>query len=170
MKAEEKSCGGKSCFELCYDILGQVISILDVVTDIIVCIQYYQNDRMIFFGISISILMLALIAYDMVFMINYHNEDKLYRVILLFFAMLPLSPFIPFIFYLSTDPQSKFSKFMENNCCFDIKVYNRIYKNKNTSKLKQFMEEKLVKHLGFIVEALVEGIHHVFISMNPCTH
>ena len=167
------SCSGQSSLAAGYDILGQIISILDVTTDVIVCIQYYQNDRMTFFGISISILILALIAYDMVFIINYSNENKIYRSVLLFFAMIPLSPFIPFILYLSTDPESKFSNLMENNCCFQIKVYNRIYKNKNTSKLKQFMEEKMMKHLGFIVEALVEGTLYAFISINeanPCTN
>ena len=47
------------CLGKCYDLLAQTISVLDFATDVIVCIQYYQSDRMVFFGISISILILA---------------------------------------------------------------------------------------------------------------
>ena len=152
--------GKESCFALLYDILGQIISVLDVTTDVIVCIQYYQNDRMIFFGISVSILILALIAYDIVFMINYCDERALYRKIGLFLIMLPISPLIPYILYLTVDRDSILSNCLKKGCCFEIDIYDRVYKDENTSKLRQFMEEKVNKHLGFIVEALVEGIYY----------
>ena len=165
----------QSCLALVYDILGQIISVLDVTTDVIVCVQYYQNDRMVFFGISLTILLLALIAYDIVFMMNYCDERKLYKQIALFLTMLPISPLIPYILYLTVDSDSILSKCLDKNCCFELGIYNRIYKDKNTSKLRQFMEEKVMKHLGFIVEALVEGkysVSHFIIKsiFHPCTY
>ena len=157
MPCNKKPCGDQSLFALLYDILGQIISVLDVTTDVIVCIQYYQNDRMVFFGISISILILALIAYDIVFMFIFSDENKICGVIGLFLMMLPLSPLIPYILYFSTDSNSRFSLFLKKICPFDLWLENRIYKDDTQSKLKQFMEEKVMKHTGFIVEALVEG-------------
>ena len=47
------------CLGKCYDILAQSISILDVATDVWVCVAFYNADRMVFFGISLSILILA---------------------------------------------------------------------------------------------------------------
>ena len=166
MAAKKQSCGA-----LIYDILGQIISILDVVTDIIVCIQYYQNDRMVFFGISITILILALIAYDTLFMIQYNGEDTYVKIFALFLVILPFSPLIPFVLYLSTDPESRFSKMLKYICCFEIDIENRIdYIDKDNSKLRQFMYEKFIKHSGFIVESLVEGIAYILMySSYPCT-
>ena len=168
-KGNKSSKCGNKCFGYSYDILAQVISILDVVTDIIVCVQYYQKDRMVFFWISFIILMLALIAYDVAFMINFCDEDKISRKIALFLVMLPLSPFVPFLFYFTTDKKSKFSLIFKNICCFDIWIDNRSSVSNDVSKLRQFMEKKIKKHLGFIVEALVEGIYHIHLPFHPCT-
>lgn len=147
---------GFECLGVCYDVLAQVISILDVVTDIIVCVQYYQKDRMVFFGISITILLLALIAYDFVFMINLSEERKLGRL-WLFLTMLPISPLIPFILYFTANSGSKAAIWFKDMCCFKIRLKIR-HTSKDKSKLRQFMENKMRKHLGFIVEALVEGM------------
>ena len=159
MEAGNKQCNNATCLGLCYDILAQLISILDVTTDIIVCIGYYQKDRLAFFGISITILLLALIAYDIAFLMNFNEEDKIGRRILFFLVMLPISPFVPYLLYFTADNKSKFSKFLEDQlCCFDIRISNRSSVDTDSSKLRQFMESKIEKHLGFIIEALVEGI------------
>ena len=54
-----------------YDILTICISIADVTTDIIVAIDFYNNGRMTFFWISLTILILAQCAYAMAFGIEY---------------------------------------------------------------------------------------------------
>ena len=168
MKSKEKrSCGNESCLGIFYDILAQIISILDVTTDVIVCIQYYEKDRMIFFWISLSILLLALISYDITFMINLGDESG-WRSVGLFLTMFPLSPFIPYILYFTADPESKFSKWFKRSCCFNIWLEDRKSVPSNVSKLRQFMEEKVMKHLGFIIEALVEGKCNV-LFIYPCT-
>ena len=47
-----------------YDILTILISIADVATDIIVLIDFYNKERMAFFWISFSILILAQCSYS----------------------------------------------------------------------------------------------------------
>ena len=158
MKSKENGCGNyHNCLALGYDILGQVISILDVITDVVVCVQYYQRDRMIFFWISLTILLLALLAYDITFMINFSNERGM-RKVALSLIMLPLSPFIPYLIYFTADPNSAASRICKNLCCFKTSLGKEQSVPENVSKLRQFMEAKVTKHLGFIVEALVEGI------------
>eukprot|EP01083_Nonionella_stella_P093884 263341_1 len=155
----------QSCFGILYDILAQVISILDVATDIIVCIEFYQKERFVFFCVSLTILCLASLAYDIAFMINYNNESKIIRKALLFILVLPISPLVPFFMYFTADPKSKLSKFTNDNCCFKIYMSDRKTTASDVTKLKQFMEAKLKKHLGFIIEALVEAFPQAILQM-----
>ena len=65
----EVEVGQKVC-NVGYDLLTILVSIADVVTDVIVLIDFYNKDRMIFFGISLAILILAQCAYTMAFSIK----------------------------------------------------------------------------------------------------
>ena len=161
MAEKKKCCNNSSCLALLYDVLGQVISILDVTTDIIVCVQYYQKDRMVFFGISLTILCLALFAYDFIFMVNHSRESsRSWKNLALFMVMLLISPLIPFLMYFLANPDSKVGIVIKEYFCFDIKLGSSDQWNeKDKSRLKKFMRQKVSQHLGFIVEALVEGIY-----------
>lgn len=66
----------KSSCNLGYDILTILISIADVATDIIVLIDFYNKDRMTFFGISLSILILAQCSYSIAFMARFNTLDE----------------------------------------------------------------------------------------------
>eukprot|EP01083_Nonionella_stella_P175374 610516_1 len=153
-----------SCLTISYDVLGQVISVLDVTTDIIVCIGFYQKDRMVFFGISLTILCLALIAYDMAFVLRFSRE-KNGGDLALFACLLPVSPFLPFVFYFTDSNDKPLSKFLEKHCCgFNIKM-DPPWAPEDASKLRKFMESKVEKHLGFILEALVEAFPQAILQM-----
>ena len=54
-----------------YDILTILISIADVATDVWVLIDFYNKDRMVFFGISFAILILAQCSYSIAFALRY---------------------------------------------------------------------------------------------------
>eukprot|EP01084_Bolivina_argentea_P227906 384993_1 len=164
-KEDNKASDKSAPFGILYDILAQVISILDVTTDVIVCIQYYQNDRMIFFGISLAILCLACIAYDITFTGTYCDETKICKKIAFFLVVLPISPFVPFLMFFTSDPTSALSKYLNNQCCFNMYFGDRVSTDENSSKLRQFMEAKIMKHIGFIVEAFVEAFPQAVLQM-----
>eukprot|EP01084_Bolivina_argentea_P310325 536961_1 len=155
----------QSCFGKLYDILAQVISILDVTTDIIVCIEFYQNDRMIFFNISLTILCLALIAYDIAFIQQFSCESNCFKQIGLFLTLIPISPLIPLIFYYAGYDSTKFGNLIENYYCFNIYFERQSTDNESASKFKQFYENKVSKHLGFILESLVEAFPQAILQM-----
>eukprot|EP01084_Bolivina_argentea_P128008 226341_1 len=163
-KRNKKCCSCETCFGKSYDILAVVISILDVSTDIIVCIEFYQKDRMIFFGISIAILMLALLAYDLAFVFRFSREYYPAPQICLMICLLPFSPCLPFVFYFTDSRDRHLSIFIENNCCFDIEMEDPLIPD-DASKLRRFMEAKIAKHLGFILEALVEAFPQAILQM-----
>ncbi len=58
-----------------YDILTIFISIADVTTDLMVLVSFYSSNRMTFFWISFSILLVAQIGYLIVFMLSFELGD-----------------------------------------------------------------------------------------------
>eukprot|EP01083_Nonionella_stella_P173862 601014_1 len=160
----KSSISCSSCFSTLYDILGQIISILDVSTDIIVCIGFYQNDRMAFFGISLTIILLALIAYDVSFVCRFSRGSQA-DDICLFICLIPLSPLLPFVFYFTASRDTTLAKFLESHFCgFNI-TFDSHSISKDASKLRIFMEKKLSRHFGFIIEALIEAFPQAILQM-----
>ena len=149
------SCG--KFVEKSYDVMTQLISILDVCTDIIVCVEFYQKDRHIFFALSLSILLLALVAYSGAFASKFSSDYQMHLKLGLFVSVLPISPCLPFLMFHAADkPNGFISSWMEDHWCFDV-IFNRSHTSENASRFKQFFESKVDKHLGFILESLVEG-------------
>ena len=64
-----------TCCSVGYDVLTIFISIADVVTDVIVLIDFYNKDRMAFFIISIIILILAQCSYSIAFGARFNTVD-----------------------------------------------------------------------------------------------
>eukprot|EP01084_Bolivina_argentea_P109404 195565_1 len=62
-------------FNNLYDILTISISIADVTTDLMVLISFYHSNRMTFFWISFTILVIAQIGYLIVFIFSFEIED-----------------------------------------------------------------------------------------------
>eukprot|EP01083_Nonionella_stella_P215855 776484_1 len=161
---QKEPLGIGQCVGRLYDILAQVISILDVTTDIMVCYQFYVQDRMIFFGISLAILILALMSYSVLFVYTFSTEYRFCRELALFMVLLPVSPLIPFVFYYSDQPDSRLPTFLKENCCFTLSFHG-VSHSKNASKFKQFFESKIQRHAGFIIESLVEAFPQAILQM-----
>ena len=85
-----------------YDMLTILISIADVVTDIIVLIDFYNKDRMVFFGISLGILILAQCGYAI--MVSFRFAYDYWSgclVFLCFCVMLPFGTLGAFCIYFA---------------------------------------------------------------------
>ena len=67
---EETICAQK-CFKYLYDLMTVLISIADVTTDIIVLLAFYQQDRHVFFIISLCILIVSHIADSILFLFRF---------------------------------------------------------------------------------------------------
>ena len=73
---DDESFTSKWCNTI-YDGLTIFISVADVSTDIIVLISYYNDDRMVFFWLSSTILLLSQIGYIVLFIISFTVGDLL---------------------------------------------------------------------------------------------
>eukprot|EP01084_Bolivina_argentea_P266552 452125_1 len=149
----------KRCISLFYDILTVSVSMLDVVTDVLVMMQFYQKERIVFFIASLTILIIAQLTYILSFWGRHHRRNSPLLSISLFFLLIPLSPFISFLFYIVADEQ-RYKLLIENTFCLNKLIYNNPYSSyvdNDKSELKQWMQMKLYKHIGFIIESLFEA-------------
>ena len=170
-----------SCATRAYDILAQVISVLDVTTgltcstfpdhwydsqscfntaDIWVCVSFYLDERKVLFALSLTILVLALVSYTAAFVNQFSGSGQFVPQVTLFFLALPLSPILPFVFFYADETQEYVSRLF--HCCgISIQRHRRSAPTSSATKFKQFFEEKIEKHMGFILESLIEGIQYI---------
>ena len=147
----------KSCFDLSYDLLTISISFADVVTDIIVLIDFYQKDRIIFFIISLVILILAQCAYSVAFAANFETFDKWkwYNNIIAFFLIMPFGSMVAFCIYMDQNgyiPQILYDTFgLGHDPWFSPKA--------DDGDLTKWIKTKLNKHLGIVKISIYIYVH-----------
>ena len=152
------------CMGKVYDVIAFIISSLDLVTDVLVMIRWYQQGRFGYFYISLFILMLSQIVYAMAFAKKVGKNASLIKKLTLFLISLPFAPIISFVLYST----AQFSK----DCFFNkalfacLKVNNDIAFDKSTyekeASIKQWAHEKFAKHYGFLLEAFFESFPQVW--------
>ena len=160
---EQSSC--ERSINIFFDILAALISISDVATDVIVTYNFYINDQMTFFGLSLTFIILAQLSYCFAFLIVIASEDSPCRAFLLFLCLLPISPVLSFIFFLTEDPNSPTSEFLKEYMWFNVSL-GETYIDKTKSKLRQWMKKKLRKHMGFIMESCIEAFPQSIIQIS----
>ena len=131
------------CIDVLYDVLTVVISIADIVTDVIVCVSFYTNQRITFFAISVTILIIAQLAYAVLFIWRFNAESKhrhICSLMLLFLCLLPFGTLVSFIVYLTDDPDSSFSQKFAEWTGYDVKhTLKRNRLKKSDGKMQQWI-------------------------------
>ena len=144
---------------LIFDIIAAIVSLLDLATDLIILVTWYQNDRMIFFWISLSILLLAQMSYITIFYYNHGTWDNVCHSIISVIFTIPFAPILSFIFYIVSDKESVLRKILDSKCCLCFNFeWGENYVDTQSSPQQQYLSDKLYKHLGFLLEAMIEGI------------
>lgn len=57
----------EKALDIAFDLASTALSFLDIITDFAVLINFYQNGDMVYFGISLSFLVITQIAYAKLF-------------------------------------------------------------------------------------------------------
>ena len=151
-----------------YDVLTATISLLDLITDICVLIQFWNDEQYGFFYTSLAILCFAQFSYSFVFTALYSEESKFLTNIAMILLFMPLGPLMGFIMYFTSDRDTKLSKLIHKICCFRINFDSNVPINPNAPKLRQWMQKKIIKHIGFIIEACIESFPERYKIYSPC--
>eukprot|EP01084_Bolivina_argentea_P001351 2498_1 len=140
-----------------YDLFTIIVSLLDVITDVMVMIGFYNQNRMVFFWSALIILIIAQLSYIIAFWMFHGKKDDFVMGICLLCFAIPCAPCLSFLFYFAADESLYINKYILKSdlcCCLDL---NDVSINRSASPLQQWMREKVHKHFGFIMEALFEA-------------
>ncbi|ETO20755.1 hypothetical protein RFI_16459 [Reticulomyxa filosa] len=169
-----------------FDVYSILVSVADVVTDVLVMQQYYDNGAMVFFWIGVTNLIVAQLCYCFVFMIRYGKDNCGHRI-LTFVLALPFAPLLSFVFYWASLPNNVLSRwFRKIGLTPHEYSTNKVQKKtkqrrrrrggggggggkeeeeEEGQELSAWLEERLYKNMGFILEAMVEAFPQSLLQM-----
>ena len=164
-----------------FDILTILISLADVVTDIIVLYQWHSDGHFTYFWISLGILSAANLSYYILFVRRLWDvNNNLLAFCCNIFIVLPLSPLIPYCIYFYESPHfcSRFTDFV-NKIVFEYTTYPsatglppellRALQQMDDVHFdlmfKKLVRHKLDCHIGFILETFLESFPQSILQM-----
>lgn len=159
-----------------YDVVTACISVADITTDVLVISNFYQKKQLTFFWIALSVVIIAQLSYAVAFYMSYIDDDpkcnKKWSILqrcAWFMVGVLFSPIMSFIFYFTSDETMYLGKIFKNKLRLYVPKAKNINnefrhdwvkeedKNKTErSKISEWIEVKMRKHLGFIMEAAIE--------------
>ena len=84
------------------DLLVVLFSLVDIFLDLAVCQQFYANDQMEFFYISVLIFFFAQFSYCFLFVATWGKHLSPGKKVLVFLVTLPVGQLIPFFTWIET--------------------------------------------------------------------
>ena len=164
---KEQKCNCLSdcnCSNEFYDVINIIITVLDLITDILVMIEFYNAGRMAFFILALIFVLVANICYTMAFIIKFADSSRAPNPCVLFCCLLPISPFMPYILYCASlpdnfcskeiFPQFGFTKDEAGDKCWD-----------NEISYQEWAEAKFKTNMGFIIEGLIQSFPEAMIQV-----
>ena len=148
-----------------YDTITVLVSLADVITDIVVLVGFYTNDRMAFFGISLSILILSQCAYTLVFILRFHVMENYSeaQTASIFCCMLPFGSLVSFcLFFVELDYDIT-QEYGGTGFCGPFLRYLDLSNEEffpvlaTDSDITKWVIRKICKHIGFVLEAAIEA-------------
>lgn len=137
-----------------FDVFTVLLSVTDVVTDVLVLIEMRRLGYETLFSISLSIFALSQISYTVMFVNLFASDQVPHKKALCFLVVLPLAQFVPFFNWLESLHLAPVVHVMEK---LGLEASDEP-KRSDEKGFKEAIEGKLRSHLGFIMEAFVEAI------------
>ena len=153
-----------------FDIISAIVSLLDLSTDIVIIVGWYSQNRMVFFWISVSILICAQLSYIAVFYFDHGRFDNLYRSFTSLLFTIPLSPILSFIYYLVAEDGSITRDFIDKHLKCYYFTWHSPHVDTEASPEMQYLNAKLYKNVGFILEALVEAFPQSILQLTSIVY
>eukprot|EP00603_Paraphysomonas_imperforata_P004585 CAMPEP_0114422778 /NCGR_PEP_ID=MMETSP0103-20121206/5792_1 /TAXON_ID=37642 ORGANISM="Paraphysomonas imperforata, Strain PA2" /NCGR_SAMPLE_ID=MMETSP0103 /ASSEMBLY_ACC=CAM_ASM_000201 /LENGTH=722 /DNA_ID=CAMNT_0001591387 /DNA_START=161 /DNA_END=2329 /DNA_ORIENTATION=+ len=148
------------------DLLVVTFSIVDIFLDLAVCQQFYANDQMEFFYMSVLIFFFAQFSYCFLFVATWGKHLTPTKKVLVFICTLPVGQLIPFFTWIET-----FRITWLDNALTDLGLQptacggaardmerEEDEQHAGSDMLWGYIQTKYQAHAGFLAEALAEAI------------
>lgn len=148
--------------QVVYDFFCATVTISDVASNAYICMEFYCQDRMVFFWICVGVFVIAQICYAVLFTslyglkVRYPDNDVPY-IVACFLCILPFSQLVPWIVWIGA---FKFRWFDALWKFLGLEVRNDAenQKHKTQDRLKNYILTKVHTHAGFTVESIVVSV------------
>ena len=148
------------------DTLLAILSMLDFVTDIIVLINWYNENEMVFFGIGISFIIIAQLSYSCIFhMVHQPSTGKALSIQIL--CTIPCLPFLQIAWTLVIRSQSVLRKIIAKICCCFSMQWNDFYATDDWGSARANAHHAAVTWLGTLCLRNVLYITHGVLESLP---
>lgn len=155
---------------LLYDLFCAAVNVSDVASDIVICVQFYLQDQLVFFWLCIAIFAIAQICYSVLFTALYGTKyrdthaKKVRAACLCFLCILPFGQVVPLIVWIGAFKFKWFDKICE---CLGLEVRDDVKNEAAHSEdpLKNYIMMKVVTHGGFMIESIVESVPQSILQM-----
>ena len=149
-----------------YDFSAAIISIIDVITDVLVTYEFWLLGRKVYFGIAVGIFILAQFCYAMLFTIAYGENLRRDRSrALCFMCIFPIAQIVPVFLWLDSLNIAAVKKLLKQLHLSEhvIDIDKQCPKNKDP--LQFWLEQKFMSHGGFMIEAAIEAFPQSILQM-----
>ena len=151
------------CGSIFYDGLTIFISFADLGTDLWMLYQYYNKGRKPFFIIGLIIIIIAQLAYCFVFINEFTRDYNTWKKLRLLLKIFPFSWILGVVMYLSEENQWFHDIIMAKT--FGLTVNKSYTRDVTKSDAYNWVQEKLNKHIGFILESICEAFPASILQM-----
>ncbi|ETO24032.1 hypothetical protein RFI_13127 [Reticulomyxa filosa] len=156
-------------WSFCFDCFVFMVSFFDFATDLLVMRQYYARNLTKFFWIGMSNLLFTQLCYCFVFIKRY-VDGGLKRKLIVLLCVFPISPLLCIIFYCASFPTNIVSTLFRKIGLSPDEYWPRIYmysmNNTEAVDPKKWVDEKLFKNIGIVLEGTIEAIPQILIQMS----
>ena len=140
-----------------HDAFTALASVSDVIFDVLVVREFYQDGRTGFFLAGLAIFVLAQASYAFLFTATYASHARPAQRALCFVLAFPLAQLIPLFCYLETLELPWVQRFLTSfglRCSASADPGH----TDGSDSLWRTFRSKFIAHSGFLVEALVEAV------------
>jgi hypothetical protein len=148
------------------DVIVVIFSVVDIALDLLVCKQFYLQERMTFFYLSVAIFVIAQLSYSFLFVATWGKKLSPSAKICTFLLVLPFGQFVPFFTWVEAFHWSFLDQFIKDSGLTPTSDSSDENTNDETvpiggaenDMLWDYIQHKYQSHAGFVAEALAEAI------------
>lgn len=149
--------------DLFFDVFSTSLSFVDLISDVFVSIQFYQEGEYVYFWVSMCIFFIAQCAYVTQFETQFSGLfdgmcKRAIRCVLVF----PFAQLVPVVVWLAAAEKEWFLRLLKR---FGLNAHQPALSNNAADPLQQYFSKKWREHWGFIIEAVVEAVPQSLLQM-----
>lgn len=143
------------------DLFQVTTSVLDIVLDLIVLLQFYEGKMWIFFYSSLTIFAVAQLCYAFLFVATWaRGTESILKRVAVFFLVLPFGQLVPLFTWIESFHFVYIDKFITYIGLkpTELPFSKESSQYQDADSLWQVIQSKYQSHAGFLAEAFVEAV------------